>query len=84
MEMVVMLITQLNGTKLQTNNATIGTVEPHVFTGLAPALTNASANPGPAMPMPPAIRSRNIAAKMWAKVVYEYLHRKINDNGVHK
>jgi Mn-containing catalase len=87
MEMVSMLITQLNGTKLQANNATIGTIEPHVFTGLAPALTNASGFPWTGAYINAtgdlvADLLSDIAAEMRAKVVYEYLHRQINDNGV--
>lgn len=87
MEMVSMLITQLNGTDLQANNATIGEVETHVLTGLAPGLINASGHPWTADYVNVtgdlvADLLSDIAAEMRAKVVYEYLHRQINDNGV--
>jgi Mn-containing catalase len=87
MEMVAMLITQLNGTTLQANNATIGAVEAHVLTGLAPDLANASGHPWTADYVNVtgdlvADLLSDIAAEMRAKVVYEYLHRQINDNGV--
>jgi Mn-containing catalase len=87
MEMVAMLITQLNGTELQANNATIGTIEAHVFTGLAPGLTNASGYPWTGAYINAtgdlvADLLSDIAAEMRAKVVYEYLHPQINDNGV--
>ncbi len=87
MEMVAMLITQLNGTTLQANNATIGEIETHVLTGLAPGLVNASGHPwtGDYVNVTGDLVAdllSDIAAEMRAKVVYEYLHRQINDNGV--
>ena len=87
MEMVSMLITQLNGTNLQGNSATIGEVETHVLTGLAPGLINASGHPWTADYVNVtgdlvADLLSNIAAEMRAKTVYEYLYRQIYDNGV--
>jgi Mn-containing catalase len=87
MEMVSMMITQLNGTALQAVNATIGEVETHVLTGLAPGLINASGHPWTADYVNVtgdlvADLLSDIAAEMRAKVVYEYLHRQISDNGV--
>lgn len=87
MEMVSMLINYLNGADLQGNNATIGEVETHVLTGLAPGLINASGHPWTADYVNVtgdlvADLLSDIAAEMRAKVVYEYLYRQIYDNGV--
>jgi Mn-containing catalase len=87
MEMVSMLITQLNGTNLQGNSATIGEVETHVLTGLAAGLINASGHPWTADYVNVtgdlvADLLSDIAAEMRAKTVYEYLYRQIYDNGV--
>ncbi len=87
MEMVSMLITQLNGSNLQANNTTIGEVETQVLYGLAPGLVNASGHPWSADYVNVtgdlvADLLSDIAAEMRAKVVYEYLYRQINDNGV--
>lgn len=87
MEMVSMLINQLNGGELQGNQATIGEVETHVLTGLAPGLINASGHPWTADYVNVtgdlvADLLSNIAAEMRAKVVYEYLYRQIDDKGV--
>jgi Mn-containing catalase len=87
MEMVSMLITGLNGNDLQANNATIGEVETHVLTGLAPGFINASGHPWTADYVNVtgdlvADLLTDIADEMRAKVVYEYLYRQINDNGV--
>ena len=87
MEMVSMLINQLNGFDLQGNNATIGQVESHFLTGLAPHLVNASGHPWTADYVNVtgdlvADLLSDIAAEMRAKVVYEYLYRQIYDNGV--
>lgn len=87
MEMVSMLINYLNGADLQGNNATIGEVETHVLTGLAPGLINASGHPWTADYVNvtgdlTADLLSDIAAEMRAKVVYEYLYRQIYDNGV--
>lgn len=87
MEMVSMLINYLNGADLQGNNATIGEVETHVLTGLAPGLINASGHPWTADYVNVtgdlvADLLSDIAAEMRAKAVYEYLYRQIYDNGV--
>lgn len=87
MEMVSMLINYLNGAELQGNNATIGEVETHVLTGLAPGLINASGHPWTADYVNVtgdlvADLLSDIAAEMRAKAVYEYLYRQIYDNGV--
>jgi len=87
MEMVATAVNLLNGDKLDAKNATVGSVEAHVFTGLSPALTNASGQVWTAQyinstgDLPADILS-NIAAEQRAKVVYEYLYRQINDKGV--
>lgn len=87
MEMVSMLITQLNGGELQANQATVGEVQTHVLTGLAPGLINASGHPWTADYVNVtgdlvADLLSDIAAEMRAKVVYEYLYRQIDDQGV--
>ncbi|WP_372998339.1 manganese catalase family protein [Lutispora sp.] len=87
MEMVATAINLLNGHNLDAKNATIGNIEAHVLTGLAPALTNASGQLWTAAyvnetgDLAADILS-NIAAEQRAKVVYEYLYRQINDKGV--
>jgi Mn-containing catalase len=87
MEMVATTINMLNGHNLDAQNATIGNIEAHVLTGLLPALTNASGQLWTAAyvnetgDLAADILS-NIAAEQRAKVVYEYLHRQINDKGV--
>ncbi|KUG05442.1 cotjc protein [hydrocarbon metagenome] len=87
MEMVATTINLLNGHNLDANNATVGNVEAHVLTGLAPMLSNASGQLWTAAyvnetgDLAADILS-NIAAEQRAKVVYEYLHRQINDKGV--
>lgn len=86
-EMVAETINLLNGHNLQANNATVGNIEAHVLTGLTPAYTNASGQLWTAAyinetgDLPADILS-DIAAEQRAKVVYEYLHRQINDQGV--
>jgi len=87
MEMVSMLITQLNGSELQGNQATVGEVQTHLLTGLAPGLINASGHPWTADYVNVtgdlvADLLSDIAAEMRAKVVYEYLYRQIDDKGV--
>jgi Mn-containing catalase len=87
MEMVATTINLLNGHDLDANNATIGNIEAHVLTGLTPMLSNASGQLWTAAyvnetgDLAADILS-NIAAEQRAKVVYEYLHRQINDKGV--
>ncbi len=87
MEMVATAVNSLNGHQLQAENATIGNIEAHVLTGLTPALTNASGYLWTAAYVNEtgdlaADLLSNIAAEQRAKVVYEYLHRQINDKGV--
>lgn len=87
MEMVAQTINLLNGHDPNANNATVGTVEAHVLTGLTPMLSNASGQLWTAAyvnetgDLAADILS-NIAAEQRAKVVYEYLYRQINDKGV--
>ncbi|MBH1939806.1 manganese catalase family protein [Mobilitalea sibirica] len=87
MEMVATTVNLLNGHELAANNATIGNVEAHVLSGLAPMLANASGYLWTAAYVNEtgdlaADLLSNIAAEQRAKVVYEYLHRQINDKGV--
>lgn len=87
MEMVAATINLLNGNDLAGNNATIGNVEAHVLTGLAPFYTNASGTPWTATYINAtgdlaADLLSDIAAEQRAKVVYEYLHRQIKDKYV--
>jgi len=87
MEMVATAITLLNGHDPMANQATIGNIEAHVLTGLNPMLTNASGQLWTAAYVNvtgdlPADLLSNIAAEQRAKVVYEYLHRQINDQYV--
>lgn len=86
-EMVATTINLLNGHNLDASNATVGNIEAHVLTGLAPFYSSASGFPFTAAyvnvtgDLPADILS-NIAAEQRAKVVYEYLHRQINDKFV--
>lgn len=87
MEMVATMVNMLNGHNIDAQNATIGSIEAHVSTGLTPALTNASGYPWTAAYIEEtgdlaADILSNISAEQRAKVVYEYLHRQINDKGV--
>ena len=87
MEMVAQTVNLLNGANPDAMNATIGNVEAHVVSGLNPMLANASGQLWTAAyvnvtgDLAADILS-NIAAEQRAKVVYEYLHRQINDKGV--
>ncbi|MHB8170603.1 MAG: manganese catalase family protein [Thermincolia bacterium] len=87
MEVVAQTINLLNGHDLNGPNATVGTVEAHTLTGLAPGLVNASGYPWNATYVNvtgdlAADLLSNIAAEQRAKVAYEYLHRQINDKYV--
>lgn len=87
MEMVATTINLLNGHELDAQNATVGNVEAHVLSGLAPMLTNASGHLWTAAYVNEtgdlaADLLSDIAAEQRAKVVYQYLHRQINDKGV--
>ncbi len=88
MEMVATAVNMLNGHDIDTASVPpAGNVEAMVLTGLSPYLSNASAVPFTAAyvnvtgDLPADILS-NIAAEQRAKVVYEYLHRQINDRHV--
>lgn len=87
MEMVATTVNLLNGHVLDANNATVGSIEAHVLTGLTPMLSNASGQLWTAAyvnetgDLAADILS-NIAAEQRAKVVYQYLYRQINDKGV--
>lgn len=87
MEMVATTINMLNGHNLDAQNATIGSIQAHVSTGLTPVLSNASGYLWTAAYIEEtgdlvADLLSNIAAEQRAKVVYEYLYRQINDKGV--
>lgn len=87
MEMVATTINLLNGHDPDAQNATVGNIEAHVLTGLAPMLSNASGYLWTAAYVNEtgdlaADLLSNIAAEQRAKVVYEYLYRQINDKGV--
>jgi len=87
MEMVAQTINLLNGYEVDYNQTSVGQIETHTLTGLAPDLTNASGSPFTANYVNvtgdiAADLLSNIAAEQRAKVVYEYLHRQINDKYV--
>lgn len=87
MEMVATSVNLLNGHDPEAMKATIGSVEAHVLTGLAPFYSNASGFPWTAAYIEvtgdlPADILSDIAAEQRAKVVYEYLHRQIADRHV--
>ena len=87
MEMVAQTVNLLNGHTLEAAKTTAGNIEASVLTGLTPALTNASgyywsgAYVNATGDLAADILS-DIAAEERAKVVYQYLHRQINDGGV--
>ncbi|MCI8496992.1 MAG: manganese catalase family protein [Clostridiales bacterium] len=87
MEMVATAVNLLNGHDLDAQNATVGNVEAHVLTGLTPMLANASgylwtaAYVNETGDLAADILS-DIASEQRAKVVYQYLYRQIDDNGV--
>lgn len=89
MEMIATTINLLNGHELNAANATVGSVEAHVLTGLTPMLANASGYLWTAAYVNEtgdlaADLLSNIAAEQRAKVVYQYLYRQIPDSGVRK
>lgn len=87
MEMVATLVNLLNGHDLNADSTTVGNAEASVLTGLTPMLANASGYPFNGVyinetgDLAADILS-DIAAEQRAKVVYQYLYRQINDNGV--
>jgi Mn-containing catalase len=87
MEMVAQTINLLNGHEVDYTKTPGGEIETHVLTGLAPGLINASGHPWTADYVNvtgdiAADLLSDIAAEQRAKVVYEYLHRQIEDKGV--
>jgi len=87
MEMVAQTINLLNGHEVDAAGVTSGTIETHVKGGLAPLLVNADGVPWTAAYVNvtgdlAADLLSNIAAEQRAKVVYEYLYRQIDDQGV--
>lgn len=87
MEMVATTINLLNGHDVEGLTVQAGHIESQVLTGLNPMLSNASGFPWTAAyvnvtgDLVADILS-NIAAEQRAKVVYEYLHRQIEDKHV--
>ncbi len=86
-EMVATTINLLNGHNVANTNDTVGQIEAQVLGGLSPMLANASGSPftGNFVNVTGDIAAdilSNIAAEQRAKVVYEYLHRQIDDQGV--
>lgn len=87
MEMVATAVNLLNGHDVDAQAVQSGHIENQVLTGLTPYLANASGVPWTAAYVNstgdlPADLLSNIAAEQRAKVVYEYLHRQINDKHV--
>lgn len=79
MEMVAQTINLLNGHEVDYNKTVADEIETHTLSGLAPALINSSGHPWTADYVNV---TGDIAAEQRAKVVYEYLHRQINDKYV--
>lgn len=87
LEMISATVNMLNGHHLDAKNATVGTMEAHVLSGLTPMLTNASGYPWTAAYIDEtgdlaADLLSDIAGEQRAKVVYEYLYRQVDDSGV--
>jgi Mn-containing catalase len=87
MEMVAQTINLLNGHEVNVNQVIAGGIEAHTLTGLTPILSNSSGYLWTAAYVNEtgdlcADLLSNIAAEQRAKVVYEYLHRQINDKYV--
>lgn len=87
LEMVANTINLLNGHDVDAKDTTVGHIESQVLTGLNPLLANASGYLWTAAYVNvtgdlPADLLSNIAAEQRAKVVYEYLHRQIEDKYV--
>ncbi|GAB6098911.1 manganese catalase family protein [Halanaerocella petrolearia] len=86
-EMVAQTINLLNGHDVANTDDSIGQIEGQVLGGLSPMLANASGSPftGNFINVTGDVVAdilSNIAAEQRAKVVYEYLHRQIDDQGV--
>ncbi|MBQ3077105.1 MAG: manganese catalase family protein [Clostridia bacterium] len=87
MEMVAQTINLLNGSEVDARKTPAGEIQTHVVLGLAPGLINASGYSWTADYVSVtgdlcADLLSNIASEQRAKVVYEYLHRQINDRKV--
>ena len=87
MEMVATTINLLNGHDLQATAVAAGNVQAHTQFGLGPGMTTSSGFPWTAAYIEttgdlPADLLSNISAEQRAKVVYQYLHRQIEDKYV--
>ena len=87
MEMVAQTINLLNGHDVDYDKVNVGEIETHVLAGLSPVLINSSGAPWTADYVTVtgdlvADLLSNIASEQRAKVVYEYLHRQIDDKYV--
>ncbi len=87
MEMVAQTINMLNGHNVDYNQTDVGEIQTHVVLGLNPGLMNSSGYSWTADYVSVtgdlcADLLSNIASEQRAKVVYEYLHRQINDKYV--
>lgn len=87
MEMVAQTINLLNGHDVNSDNVNNGEIQTHVQCGLSPVLINSSGAPWTADYVTVtgdlvADLLSNIASEQRAKVVYEYLHRQIEDKYV--
>lgn len=87
MEMVGQTINLLNGHELGYDQVKVGEIETMTLTGLTPGLFNASGYSWTADYVSvtgdlPADLLSNIASEQRAKVMYEYLHRQIEDKKV--
>ena len=87
MEMVATTINMLNGHDVDSQQVAAGEIQSHVLLGLNPGLTNASGYSWVADYVTVtgdlcADLLSNIASEQRAKVVYEYLHRQIEDKHV--
>lgn len=87
MEMVAQTINLLNGHDVDYKPVSVGEIESQVLSGLNPVLVNSSGDPWTAHYVNVtgdlcADLLSNIAAEQRAKVVYEYLHRQIEDKYV--
>ncbi len=87
MEIVATTVKLLNGDQVSAKDVTSGTTEMHILSGTGPLLVNASGVPWTAAYVnatgdPITDLMSDAAAEMRAKVVYEYLHRQIEDRGV--
>lgn len=87
MEMVAQTINLLNGHDVNNEQVNSGEIQTHVQCGLSPVLINSSGAPWTADYVTVtgdlvADLLSNIASEQRAKVVYEYLHRQIEDKYV--